>query len=76
MAGSDVYFLSRGQRAWVTGGRGMEPESSNPSYQVTCSRCRRVPRDDDDYVGWEAIDDEAVCPGCLTMLEIEALQRP
>lgn len=50
----------------------MEPERSNLSNQVICSRCRRAPRDDADYVAWEALAEGAVCPGCLTMLEIEA----
>lgn len=49
----------------------MAPESSNLSNQVRCSRCRRAPRDDADYVGWEVLEEGAVCPGCLTMLETE-----
>jgi len=49
----------------------VDPESSNLSNQVRCSRCRRAPRDDADYVSWEAFDEGAVCPGCLTMLEVE-----
>lgn len=55
-----------------TGGGRVDPGSSNLSNQVRCSRCRRAPRDDVDYVGWEALDDGTVCPGCLTMLETEA----
>jgi len=50
----------------------MEPESSKLSNQVRCSRCQRAPRNDLDYVDWEALDDAPVCPGCLTMLEVEA----
>ena len=50
----------------------MDLESSKLSRQVRCSRCLRVPRDDADYVGWDALDEGAVCPGCLTMLEVEA----
>ena len=50
----------------------MNPESSNPSNQASCSRCRRTPRDDADYVAWAALDEGTVCPGCLTMLEVEA----
>jgi hypothetical protein len=45
---------------------------SNLSNQVRCSRCIRAPRDDADYVDWAAFDEGAVCPGCLTMLELEA----
>lgn len=50
----------------------MDSESSKLSRQITCSRCLRAPRDDADYVDWEALDEGAVCPGCLTMLEAEA----
>lgn len=50
----------------------MDEESSKLSKQVRCSRCRRAPRDDADYVGWEPLDEGDVCPGCLTMLEVEA----
>jgi hypothetical protein len=39
---------------------------------VRCSRCRRAPRDDADYVNWQSLDEGVVCPGCLTMLEEEA----
>jgi hypothetical protein len=49
----------------------LDPEISNLSDQVTCLRCRRAPRDDADYVGWEALVEGVVCPGCLTMLELE-----
>ena len=47
-------------------------EGSNLSNQVRCPRCARAPRDDADYVAWEILDEGAVCPGCLTMLEMEA----
>ncbi len=50
----------------------MDSESSSLPNQVRCSRCQRPPRDDADYVGWEALDEGTVCPGCLTMLEVEA----
>lgn len=50
----------------------MNPESSNLSNQIRCPRCIRAPRDDADYVDWEALEEGAVCPGCLTMLEMEA----
>ncbi len=71
MAGSGLNFPCAGS-GLGTDGRGMDPESSNLSNQVRCSRCRRSPRDDADYIGWEALDEGAVCPGCLTMLEVEA----
>jgi hypothetical protein len=50
----------------------VDPQSSHLSSQVRCSRCRREPRDDADYVTWHALDEGAVCPGCLTMLETDA----
>jgi hypothetical protein len=50
----------------------MDPETSHLSHQVKCSRCRREPRNDADYVAWDAHDKGPVCPGCLTMLETEA----
>lgn len=49
----------------------MDPQSSNLSRQVRCQRCRREPRDDADYVTWQALDDGTVCPGCLTLLEVD-----
>lgn len=49
----------------------MDPESSNLSHDVRCSRCRREPRDDSDYVTWQALGDDTVCPGCLTLLEAD-----
>lgn len=53
----------------------MEPDGSSLSNQVKCARCRRAPRDDADFVAWEALDDGVVCPGCLTMLEVDARGR-
>ena len=50
----------------------MDSQSSNLSSQVRCSRCRREPRDDADYVTWEALEEGTVCPGCLTLTEAEA----
>ncbi len=50
----------------------MDSQSSNLSSQVRCSRCRREPRNDADYVAWHALDEGAVCPGCLTLLEEDA----
>lgn len=67
--GSGLNFPLRGQRALGRREGRVDPETSNLSNQVRCSRCRRAPRDDADYVAWEALDDGTVCPGCLTMLE-------
>jgi hypothetical protein len=53
----------------------VDPEVSNLSNQVRCSRCQRAPRDDSDFVRWEALEEGAVCPGCLTMLEKETRER-
>jgi len=39
----------------------------------TCSRCARFERDADDRTTWVTIDDEEVCPGCLTLLETDRL---
>jgi hypothetical protein len=50
-------------------------EGSGLSNHVGCARCRRAPRDDADFVEWEQLDDGEVCPGCLTMLEVERLGR-
>jgi hypothetical protein len=35
----------------------VDPEASNLSNQVRCSPCQRAPRDDADYVGWEALEE-------------------
>lgn len=53
----------------------MGPDSSGLSNQVMCARCRRAPRDDADFVAWETIDEGVVCPGCLTILEVDARGR-
>ena len=47
-------------------------QGSNLSRQLRCSRCRRAPGDDADYVTWRALTEGAVCPGCLTLLETDA----
>jgi len=52
----------------------VDPQSSNLSRHVSCSRCRREPRDDADYVTWHALEGGTVCPGCLTLLETDQLQ--
>lgn len=72
VAGSDlkIPFARAAGSGWT--GECVDPESSSLSHQIRCSRCRRALRDDVDYVGCEAFDEGAVCPGCLTMLEVEA----
>ena len=47
-----------------------ERDESTPE---TCSRCARFVRDADDHTTWVTIDDEEVCPGCLTLLETDRL---
>lgn len=39
---------------------------------MTCARCARCARDADDRATWATIEDESVCPGCLTLMESEA----
>jgi hypothetical protein len=39
---------------------------------VTCARCARPPRDPDDRSAWAMVDEGEVCPGCLTLTEVEA----
>lgn len=50
----------------------MDKQSSNLSNRVRCSRCARAPHGDVDFVEWVDIDEAPVCPGCLTMIEIDA----
>jgi hypothetical protein len=38
-----------------------------------CARCARSARDSDDRSNWVTIEDEEVCPGCLTLLETDRL---
>jgi hypothetical protein len=47
-----------------------EPGEHDPE---TCSRCARSARDADDLTTWVTIEDEEVCPGCLTLLETDRL---
>jgi hypothetical protein len=41
---------------------------------LRCARCVRTPRDPDDRTTWVTIDDERICPGCLTLHERERLR--
>ena len=42
---------------------------------VACARCVRQPRDADDHAVWAAFEEGAVCPGCLTLTEVEQLRE-
>jgi hypothetical protein len=42
---------------------------------MTCARCTRVPRDDEDRTSWVVLESEEVCPGCLTLTEAEELRK-
>lgn len=53
----------------------MNPDGSDLSNQVGCARCMRAPRDDADLEQWEELDAGEVCPGCLTMLEVDTRRR-
>jgi len=53
----------------------MTDPSTDLSKTSACARCRRIAQDEDDLAGWELIDDDMVCPGCFTLLEVDAQQR-
>jgi hypothetical protein len=38
-----------------------------------CARCARLPRDADDRMSWVTIDDNQICPGCLTLSDRDRL---
>jgi hypothetical protein len=42
---------------------------------LQCARCTRASRDADDELAWVIIDDDTVCPGCLTMSDSERLKN-
>lgn len=42
---------------------------------LTCIRCARQPRDEEDLASWVSIGMEDVCPGCLTLTEADALRN-
>jgi hypothetical protein len=42
---------------------------------IVCTRCTRTPRDTDDRLAWVTIDDDEICPGCLTMNDEERLRN-
>src|SRR5690349_18170556 len=62
VAGSGLEYPCTGSGLGRKGGC-VDQETSDLSNRVKCSRCRRAPNDDADYVGWEALDEGAVCPG-------------
>jgi hypothetical protein len=51
-----------------------EPEPDAEAVPLRCARCTRTPRDADDELAWVVIDDDTVCPGCLTMSDNERLR--
>ena len=48
------------------------PPRARTDPVVECSRCVRLPRDADDRDAWAVLEDEPVCPGCLTLTEAAA----
>jgi hypothetical protein len=42
---------------------------------LTCARCARMPRDSDDRLSWATINDDEICPGCLTTNDHERLRH-
>lgn len=47
-----------------------EGESAPAAAPLVCARCRRPPRDPDDRASWVIINDDKLCPGCLTLDEL------
>jgi hypothetical protein len=41
---------------------------------LRCARCARTPRDPDDRTTWVTIDDDKICPSCLTLNDRERLR--
>jgi hypothetical protein len=50
------------------------PEADRAAVPIVCARCARTPRDTDDRLTWITIDDEDVCPGCLSLNDTERLR--
>jgi hypothetical protein len=44
-----------------------------PPGPFRCARCARLPRDPDDRMAWVTVDDDEICPGCLTLNDRERL---
>jgi hypothetical protein len=55
----------------------MAGDALEPDNPVTCARCARTPRDEEDLARWVSVesDPEEVCPGCLTLHEVEHLRN-
>ena len=49
-----------------------EPDTA--AVPPACARCARAPRDPDDRSTWVTIDDDKICPGCLTLNDRERLR--
>jgi hypothetical protein len=49
-----------------------EPDAE--TAPLLCARCARPPRDPDDRAAWATIDDDEICPGCLTLNDRERLR--
>lgn len=52
----------------------MDDGESAPPAPLVCARCRRPPRDPDDRASWVTINDDELCPGCLTLAELERVR--
>ena len=53
----------------------MHPGEPDPeAAPLVCARCARAPRDPDDRTAWVTIDDDEICPGCLTLNDRERLR--
>jgi hypothetical protein len=51
-----------------------EGERDAAAVPLYCARCTRTPRDADDRTAWVTIDDDRICPGCVTLAENERLR--
>jgi hypothetical protein len=51
-----------------------EGDAAPAASPSLCARCRRPPRDPDDGARWVTINDDTLCPGCLTLAERERLR--
>jgi len=51
-----------------------EIEPGREATPLVCGRCRRAPRDPDDRATWVVVGDHNLCPGCLTLDEVERLR--
>jgi hypothetical protein len=48
--------------------------ADSAARRVRCARCVRSPRDPDDRATWVIVDDDRICPGCLTLSDRERLR--